>query len=203
MIQYEREGEEKRVSSEAIEILYKKVEDYKQLYEEKRLMLKRSYEESIPLHERLERKMNERSQDEEEGVISSRLPRVDKEAILNDLEMEFIQKHPFLREEIKKTSPLSNLEKATEITTTETTTAQKQRIHVSLEEFNNVNKPLYFEEKKETFAFAPAPAPAPAPTAHTLTDDDIAERRLPLSQLQTLPIMKKVWFLICTNYLVL
>ena len=59
VIQYEREEEGKRVWNEKIERIYKKVDSLKQKHEEKRLMLKRSLEESIPLHERLDRKVDD------------------------------------------------------------------------------------------------------------------------------------------------
>ena len=106
----------------------------------------------------------------EEGLVDSHFPRANMKRLLEEIDREYIQQHPFMKEEIEQ---LKTNEK------------KKKKIKIDSDTFLDVNKPLENEcDYKKT---------VPVITQiDNITDEFIKNNRLSIEEMEKLPQMKKV-----------
>lgn len=108
----------------------------------------------------------------EEGLVDSHFPRANMKLMLEEIENEYVQQHPLIKEEVEQ---LKLKEK------------EKKRIKIDPNAFGDVNTPLENEcdnGKKITSI----------PQIEVVTDEDIRNNRLSEEEMEKLPQMKKVDF---------
>lgn len=106
----------------------------------------------------------------EEGLVDSHFPRANMKRLLEEIDREYIQQHPFMKEEIEQ---LKTNEK------------KKKKIKIDSDTFLDVNTPLENEcDYKKT---------VPVITQiNNITDEFIKNNRLSIEEMEKLPQMKKV-----------
>ena len=107
----------------------------------------------------------------EEGLVDSHFPRANMKRLLEEIDREYIQQHPFMKEEIEQ---LKMNEK------------KKKKIKIDSDTFLDVNTPLENEcDYKKTVSVITK--------IDNITDEFIKNNRLSIEEMEKLPQMKKVF----------
>ena len=106
----------------------------------------------------------------EEGLVDSHFPRANMKRLLEEIDREYIQQHPFMKEEIEQ---LKTNEK------------KKKKIKIDSDTFLDVNKPL--ENECDYKKAVPV-----ITQIDNITDEFIKNNRLSIEEMEKLPQMKKV-----------